>query len=312
MSPAGRWHAGRHILAEGVRVIPRETVVSAGGVPIAVRDHGGTGRPLLLLHGAGGDHAAMSEFAAELARPARSSAPAGGNARGGARGGVDAPGALSPDAAAFRVVVPDLRGHGASGDGPWEWPAVLDDLEGVSEQLGLDRPVVVGWSLGGMLATMWADRHPECPAAVSLDGTPPPSRPDQCAGMDPERSRADLARLRAAYDAMTATCERPSPVTLAELGAAMEALDVIPLYRRVECRLGVVLATVDMPQQRPFHELYAAYRAGFESRLTEAARANPALRVTRVPGASHAMVAERPAELAGLVRDVVATGSRAG
>jgi pimeloyl-ACP methyl ester carboxylesterase len=64
----------------------------------------------------------------------------------------------------------------------------------------------------------------------------------------------------------------------------------------------VALATDDLPEQQPFQELYAAYRRGFESRLTEARDANPCLRVARVEGATHAMVAERPAEIARLIK----------
>jgi len=77
--------------------------------------------------------------------------------------------------------------------------------------------------------------------------------------------------------------------------------DIIPVYRQVKCPLLVALATDDLPEQQPFHELYAAYRRGFEGRLAKASDANPCLRVTRVEGATHAMVAERPGEIARLI-----------
>ncbi|GAB3985169.1 hypothetical protein GCM10029978_097180 [Actinoallomurus acanthiterrae] len=283
-------------------------------VPIATHDFGGPGTPLLLLHGAGANLATMEPFARELS-------------------------------ARFRVVTVDLRGHGESGDGPWEWAAVLDDLETATRDLG--APAVVGWSLGGMLAALWADRHPECPLAVSVDGTPPPARPDQLDGLEPARAEAELDRLRAAFAGVSAayarplspeqidaalegqramarrhgaseemavqgfrrnlvtrdgeTWMRPSPEVLDGLRTALETLDVIPVYRRVRCPLLVAVATEDLPEQRPFEELYAAYRRNFERRLAEAAEANPAVRVVRVEGASHAMVAERPGELAKLI-----------
>lgn len=286
------------------------------GGDVAARDFGGSGAPLLLLHGAGANLVSMQPLAGEL----------------------------SPQ---FRVIAVDLRGHGRSGDGPWEWEAVLDDLEAVCDGLGLNEPIVAGWSLGGMVAALWAERHPMCPAAVSLDGTPPPSRPDQCAGIDPASALADLERLHAAFSAMRDsmakplrpsglraaldqqramarrygtpeamaaegfrrnltthdghTWARPLPHVLATLQKAMADLDIIPVYRQVKCPLLVALATDDLPEQQPFHELYAAYRRGFEGRLAKASDANPCLRVTRVEGVTHAMVAERPGEIARLI-----------
>jgi pimeloyl-ACP methyl ester carboxylesterase len=284
---------------------------------IALRDFGGSGAPLLLLHGAGANLVSMQPLAAEL----------------------------SPR---FRVIAVDLRGHGRSGDGPWQWEAVLGDLEAACGGLGLPEPVVVGWSLGGMIAALWAERHPLCPAAVSLDGTPPPSRADQCTETDPAQALADLERLHAAFSAMRDSMARPLtpseveaalgqqhamarrygipedlaaegfrrnltirdgqawlrplPQVQAALQTAMADLDVIAVYRQVKCPLLVALATDDLPEQQPFHELYAAYRRGFESRLAEARDANPCLRVAHVEGATHAMVAERPAEIAQLIK----------
>jgi pimeloyl-ACP methyl ester carboxylesterase len=98
----------------------------------------------------------------------------------------------------------DLRGHGRSGDGPWSWDAALGDLAAVVVQMELDRPAIVGHSLGGMLAMLWGQRHPESAGVVSLDGSPSPTRPGQLPGMDPEKAVAELARLRAVFDAMQA------------------------------------------------------------------------------------------------------------
>ncbi|WP_182908856.1 alpha/beta fold hydrolase [Microbispora sp. H13382] len=67
------------------------------------------------------------------------------------------------------------------------------DVAAVAEEYGLHRPMIVGHSLGGMFAALWAGEHAECPLAVNLDGHGNPTRPDQFFGLD-EVSAADACR----------------------------------------------------------------------------------------------------------------------
>ncbi|WP_189987801.1 alpha/beta fold hydrolase [Thalassobaculum fulvum] len=63
-------------------------------------------------------------------------------------------------AARFRVVVPDLRGHRHShraGDAP-TLATLADDLRGLIAAAGLASPVLVGWSMGAMVAFEYARR----------------------------------------------------------------------------------------------------------------------------------------------------------
>ncbi len=75
----------------------------------------------------------------------------------------------------FRVVALDLRGHGASG-----WPRdysselMRDDVVGVLDALGLGEVVLVGHSMGGVIAHLVTQARPDRVAALVLEDAPPP------------------------------------------------------------------------------------------------------------------------------------------
>lgn len=69
----------------------------------------------------------------------------------------------------------DLRGCGSS-DRPedgYDLPSLADDLAWLCEELGISRPVVIGHSLGGMIAIELAARHSSLPSAVIADDSGP-------------------------------------------------------------------------------------------------------------------------------------------
>lgn len=78
-------------------------------------------------------------------------------------------------AARHHVIVPDLRGHGAS-DHPGEYPlpAMAEDVVALLDHLGLERVTLVGHSLGGMVSHLLAMNHPGRVERLVLEDVPPP------------------------------------------------------------------------------------------------------------------------------------------
>lgn len=109
------------------RPVKLRTVQGSGGVELCVAEAGNPeGRPVVLVHGFCQSH--------ESWEPQLHSAL-----------GLD-----------YRLVAPDLRGHGRSGkpENVYADSRVwAEDLHAVITTLGLKRPVLVGWSYGGVVLT---------------------------------------------------------------------------------------------------------------------------------------------------------------
>ena len=73
----------------------------------------------------------------------------------------------------FRVINPDLRGHGRSGKStsPWSLEDALQDSIGLLDHLGIDRAIWCGLSIGGMVALRAALTAPERVSALILMDT---------------------------------------------------------------------------------------------------------------------------------------------
>ena len=168
-----------------------DVAIAGDGVRLCARDHGGTGSPVILLHG--------------LAR------------------NLEDWGAVVPFLVAeHRVVAIDLRGHGRSSDGPWSWSAAVSDVTAVIDQLDLQRPAIVGHSLGGMIAALCAADVDAVAASINLDGHG--LRPsDHYDGFDPDTVRARLAELRALGATMLPNTEPMSDEQVRHLVGAARA-----------------------------------------------------------------------------------------
>jgi len=121
-----------------------KTLRTSTGLHLAYRDQG-SGPPILLIHGWG--------VSGELFGPQ-----------------------LQGLAQRFRIVAPDLPGHGASGDFREDDPftCLADSLAELIVQLELEPVCLVGWSLGALVAWDLILRHPELGISglVTIDMVP--------------------------------------------------------------------------------------------------------------------------------------------
>ncbi|WP_276357807.1 alpha/beta fold hydrolase [Cohnella caldifontis] len=131
-------------------------------VELRFEDRGG-GFPLVLLHGYCGDGRYWSEVVPALA-------------------------------AKYRVIVPDLRGHGGSPapDGVYSMESLADDVIRLMDRLGIGRAFLFGHSLGGYVALALAERHPERLLGFGLIHSTP--LPDTEAGKEGRLAAAERIR----------------------------------------------------------------------------------------------------------------------
>lgn len=62
----------------------------------------------------------------------------------------------------YRVIIPDMRNHGRSFHSKiMNYEAIQDDILFLFDHLNIDKAILLGHSMGGKAAMLFADRHPE-------------------------------------------------------------------------------------------------------------------------------------------------------
>lgn len=165
------------------------------GIKLYYETHGGTSKPLVLLHGGVG---AIEMFGEVLPRLAEGR----------------------------QVIGVDLQAHGRTADidRPMSFEAMADDIGALIKQLGFKSADVMGYSLGGGVALQTAIRHPDRVRKLVVVSAPFKRAgwyPEMIAGMAQMGAEAaEPMKQTPMYPAYASLAPRPQdwPVLLTKLG----------------------------------------------------------------------------------------------
>jgi pimeloyl-ACP methyl ester carboxylesterase len=262
----------REQLLAGLPVVERRLELAGVSTPVW---EGGSGTPVVLLHGPG-------EFAGYWLRVV--------------------PGLVR----AHRVVVPDLPGHGASDvrDGPLTGARVIDWLGDLLDRTVSEPPVLVGRVVGGAVAARFAAdhgnrlRHLVLVDALGLSSFRPAPPFEQALHRflaEPDEHNYDRLMRHCAHDLDTVTADLGQQWTLlqryaievarvpavqAAIGALLAEFGMAPLpdtvLRRIDVPTTLVWGRHDMATSLDVAEATSA-RYGWPLRIVEEAADDPAL-----------------------------------
>ena len=77
-------------------------------------------------------------------------------------------------ASEYDVIMVDVRAHGKS-DAPndgYDYQTIVDEIVGLTKELKLENPVVMGHSMGAMISLTLAGLYPDLPRAIILEDPP--------------------------------------------------------------------------------------------------------------------------------------------
>ena len=177
----------------------------------------GRGRPVILLHGFPLDRTMWDDQAPVLAER-------------------------------FRVIVPDLRGHGETDapPGPYTMEQHAADVRALMDRLGIEQAALVGLSMGGYIMLSFLERYPERVWAAVLADTRP-----QADSPETRQVRADQARLVQA-EGLEPFIDQQIPRMYAE-ATIRERPELVERYRQIvrRSRPRAVAAALDGLAARP-------------------------------------------------------------
>lgn len=216
--------------------------------------------------------------------------------------------------AGFRVVRPDMRGHGhtAASAGPYSIDALARDALAVLQHLDIDRVAVVGLSIGGLIAQQLAHLAPNRVASLVLMDTALAIPP---AALWLERAAAVRQKgMAAVVDGVLARWLTP-----AAPAHTVDHFRQLILATTAEGYAGCceAIAGADFRSQSASLAVPTLVIVGADDPATPLASAEalrntiPGARLEVIPNASHIPTAEQPAAVAGALLRFLAPNTHA-
>jgi pimeloyl-ACP methyl ester carboxylesterase len=170
-----------------------------------------------------------------------------------------------------QVIVPDLQGHGRTADidRPIDIRLMADDIAALIDHLGLDRPDVVGYSLGGGVALHTAIKYPgkvgklvSAAANIRRDAIYPEMLGQQA---QVSAAAAPFMKDTPMYELYHRVAPRPEdfPRLLDKIGAAMAVdFDLTEEVRGLQVPTLIVAADADMAPPSHYVEVFKLLDGG--------------------------------------------------
>ncbi|MFI5841493.1 alpha/beta fold hydrolase [Catenuloplanes sp. NPDC051500] len=206
--------------------------------------------------------------------------------------------------ARHRVILPDVQGHGRTADidRPIDIRTMADDIAALIRHLGLDRPDVAGYSLGGGIALQLAIRHPEtvgrlvvASAGIRRDANDPELLAQQG---QVNAAAAEFMKDTPMYELYHRVAPRPEdfPRLLDKIGASMAVdYDYTEEVRGLQVPTLIVAADADMCPPSHFVEVFALLDGGLrDGGWDGSGRAKGGHALAILPGLTHYNLCDSP------------------
>lgn len=214
------------------------------------------------------------------------------------------PGALDSLATAFTVIVPDLRGHGASGKphDPAAYGArFVEDVVRLLDHLQVPKAHVAGYSMGGAITLKLATSYPDRVRSAVLGGAGW-SAPDSAPPAFLLEWVAKLDRAATERTSVALALQRPEwPPLPQEVRIALDRNDAAALVAVLRGGAGLAVTEADVRALKvPVLAVLGELDVEVRHQVDALVRVRPDVQVSRIPGADHVVAMSHPSLVAAI------------